>query len=113
MESEPETLRDLMESKLRNAKQRFAEPAKKAGLDDRLKELTLDELLAGLLANSLVWSLLESCETEFLLSLAEGATNEENAEEVEAFVSAVRSLTPEELTLAWRYVNFFIKCLKE
>ena len=60
----------------------------------------------------MMWTLLEDRETEFLLSLVEGAKTEKNAAEVDRFVAAVRDLSEEDLATVWRYVNFFISCLK-
>ena len=106
------TLDTLMQEKLANAKQRFAEDAKDAGLGKELAEITVDDVLAQLLANRFAWSLLKDKETEFLLNLALGAKTEENAEQVDTFVAAVRSLPQDRLDLAWRYVHFFITCLE-
>jgi hypothetical protein len=106
------TLRGLMEEKFANAKKSFGPVADRVGLTKELNELELDELLAGLLSNSLMWSIFEHKETEFLLSLAEGAKTEENAADVDRFVAGVRQLTAAEQDLGWRYVNFFLKCLK-
>lgn len=107
------SMASLMETKFANAKARFAEAAERVGLTKELNELELVPLLAALLSNSLMWSLFEKKETEFLLSLAEGAKTEENAADVDRLVKGVRALTRQELQLAWRYVNFFITCLKQ
>lgn len=103
---------ELFAEKLENAKRRFAAHAEKHGLTERLQALTVEEVQVELLSQRLMWTLLEDEETEFLLNLAEAAKTPETATEVDRFVAAVRDLSPEELKLAWRYVRFFISCLK-
>ena len=106
------TVGELFAEKLDNCKRRFRLHAEKHGLTSFLEDLTPDRLMSELLCQRMMWALLEGEETDFLLSLAEGAKNAENASEVDRFVTAVRDLSDEDLKLAWRYVRFFISCLK-
>ena len=103
---------ELFAEKLENAKKRFSAHAAKHGLTEKLQALTVEQVQVELLSQRMMWALLEGEETEFLLSLAEGAKTSETAVELDRFVTAVRDLSEDDLKLAWRYVRFFISCLK-
>ena len=97
------TLIELMKDKLANFKVRFADYI----ADDELAQsLTATELMGHLISVKPYWTTIESHDEQFIedvLTLAK----------LPRYVALLQSLSNEERVLLWRYVDFFLACVKQ
>jgi hypothetical protein len=80
---------------------------------EELASVTPDRVAAELLSIRVYWTLLDSRDTDFFLGLATCADmDEETNKRVAALVQSVRSADAAKVDEMWRYILFFLKCIK-
>jgi hypothetical protein len=123
MQQRAPTTMELLEEKLRNFKERFAQHFYDMGYTtEKIVEFTAVNLIAELMPVQMYWAMIETCNTDFFLALAAakppppGLTDAQIndwCKRQQIIINHVKHLSPDDLAVGWRYANFFLKCVRD
>ncbi len=117
------TTMELLEEKLKNFKDRFAQDMFDMGFTrQQIDDFGAIELISEFIALKMYWGMIEAWNLDFFLALAAarpppaGLTDAQIhdwCKSQQLVIRHINTMSAASIRLGWQYANFFLKCVRE